>query len=287
MCRWLAYTGTPILLEELLYKPAHSLIDQSQHSRLRGDAGTTNGDGFGTGWYTEPSDDPLDADETPALFRGVEPAWGDRNLRDLSAHVRSGLFFAHIRASSPGAAVQETNCHPFRHGRWLWMHNGGISRFPELRRDLMLAIDPALFPLVEGTTDTETMFHLALTFGLVQDVPGSVERMVGLVEATAEQHGVPDPVQMTVAVSDGVRIWAFRYASRPPAPSLFYSTSMEALQSLHPENANLRLVSDRTRVVVSEPLTDLPEEWQPVDESSYSIIEDGKDETFPFVPRRG
>ena len=34
MCRWLAYSGTPIRLEELLVKRDRSLIDQSLHSRL-------------------------------------------------------------------------------------------------------------------------------------------------------------------------------------------------------------------------------------------------------------
>jgi predicted glutamine amidotransferase len=103
MCRWLAYTGTPVLLKELLYEPTHSLIDQSLHSRLGVE--TTNGDGFGVGWYGET--------ETPAVFKSVEPAWNDRNLRELSGHVRSGLVFAHIRAST-GTPVQQTNCHPFR-----------------------------------------------------------------------------------------------------------------------------------------------------------------------------
>ena len=105
MCRWLAYSGTPVLLEELLYKPAHSLIDQSLHSRLGVE--TTNGDGFGVGWYGE--------GETPAVFKSVEPAWNDRNLHELARSVRSGLVFAHIRAST-GTPVQQTNCHPFRHG---------------------------------------------------------------------------------------------------------------------------------------------------------------------------
>src|SRR5215218_1148781 len=76
MCRWLAYSGSPILLEELLYKPEHSLIDQSLHARLGVE--TTNGDGFGVGWY--------DANAyAPAIFRSVEPAWNDRNLREVAA----------------------------------------------------------------------------------------------------------------------------------------------------------------------------------------------------------
>jgi hypothetical protein len=151
MCRWLAYSGSPILLEELLYKPAHSLIDQSMHSRLG--ATTTNGDGFGVGWYTSGT--------TPGVFRAVGPAWSDRNLRELAGHVASPLFLAHIRASA-GTAVQQTNCHPFRHGRWLWVHNGMIRDFPKVKRDLVLAVDPSLYPAIEGSADSEIMFFLAL-----------------------------------------------------------------------------------------------------------------------------
>src|SRR5207248_6205369 len=142
VCRWLAYSGSPILLEELLYKPAHSLIDQSLHSRLG--AETTNGDGFGVGWYG--------AVETPALFHSIEPAWNDRNLRELATHVTSPLVFAHVRASS-GSPVQQTNCHPFRHGRWLWMHNGLIRGFDEVKRDLAFEVDPSLYSRIEGSTD--------------------------------------------------------------------------------------------------------------------------------------
>ena len=120
MCRWLAYTGSPVLIHDALYTPAHSLIDQSLHSRLG--AEPTNGDGFGVGWY--------DGESTPGVFRSIEPAWNDENLRELAGHVRSHMFFTHIRAAI-GSPVQQTNCHPFRHGHWLWMHNGFIDRFAD------------------------------------------------------------------------------------------------------------------------------------------------------------
>src|SRR3954447_6879187 len=139
MCRWLAYSGSPVLTGDLLFRPEHSLIDQSLHSRLG--ATTTNGDGFGIGWDGE--------GEEPALFKGVDPAWNDRNLREVSRQVRTRMFFAHIRAST-GTAVQRSNCHPFRHGRWLWMHNGMVAGFHDLRRDLAMAVDPELFPDIEG-----------------------------------------------------------------------------------------------------------------------------------------
>ncbi|MFB8244012.1 class II glutamine amidotransferase [Streptomyces sp. NPDC001046] len=274
MCRWLAYSGTPVLLDDVLYKPEHSLIDQSLHARMGVE--TTNGDGFGVGWYASHL-------STPAVIRDTGPAWSNRNLREISDHVRSSLFFAHVRAST-GTAVQQTNCHPFRHERWMWMHNGAITGFSELRRDLMMSVDADLFPSLEGTTDSEVMFHLALTLGLDRDPPGAVARMTGLVERLAREHGVPEPLQMTIAVTDGECIWFFRYSSGGNSRSLYYSSRVEDIRALHPDLAFLRHISDETRLVVSEPLGDLPGVWNAVPESSYGVVQPGRDMLGHFEP---
>jgi glutamine amidotransferase len=274
MCRWLAYSGSPVLLEELLYGPKNSLIVQSLHSQMG--AEETNGDGFGVGWYG--------AQETPGVFHSMEPAWNDRNLRELSGHINSGLVFAHIRAST-GSPVQHTNCHPFRHGRWLWMHNGLITDFHKTKRDLVLAIDPSLYPEIEGTTDSEVLFHVALTFGLEDDPPAAVARAIGLVEATGRDQGIEHPFQGTIATTDGERIWAFRYSSERKSRSLFFSTNVLTLRELYPENELLRNLSDEARIVVSEPLGDeLPGAWNEVPEGSYGVIQPGQDELRPFIP---
>ena len=273
MCRWLAYSGSPIRLEELLVKRDRSLIDQSLHSRLG--ATTTNGDGFGVGWY--------DDSGTPRLYRSTHPAWNDRNLRELAAGISSPLFFAHIRAST-GTAIQETNTHPFRHGRWLWMHNGLIREFARVRRELVLAVDDSLFGSIEGTTDSELMFYLALTFGLEHDPVAAVGQMVGLVEETGRAHGVEQPIQMTVATTDGRSIWAFRYSSEGASRSLYFSTDMETLKTLHPELEELGALSAETRVVVSEPLGDLPGAWNEVPEAHAGVVQPGADELLAFTP---
>src|SRR6201996_3076805 len=163
MCRWLAYSGSPIVMEAALYSPANSLIDQSLHAKLGAEA--TNGDGFGVGWYDKYAE--------PGVFRSIEPAWNDSNLRELSRHITSGLFFAHLRAAI-GSPVQQTNCHPFRHGKWLFMHNGYVDELATVKRDLVLAVDPALFPQITGTADTETLFYLALTLGLEENPPAAI-----------------------------------------------------------------------------------------------------------------
>jgi predicted glutamine amidotransferase len=275
MCRWLAYSGSPIRLEELLVKRDRSLIDQSLHSRLG--ATTTNGDGFGVGWY--------DDTDAPRLYRSTHPAWNDRNLRELAAGVSSPLFFAHIRAST-GTAIQETNTHPFRHGRWLWMHNGLIREFARMRRELLAAVDDSLFTSIEGTTDSEAMFFLALTFGLEDDPISAVARMVGLVEQTGQNHGIAEPLQMTIATTDGRTVWAFRYSSEGDSRSLYFSTRLDALKAAYPELEELAGLSDETRVVVSEPLGDLQGAWNQVPESHVGIVQPGQDELRPFVPIR-
>jgi glutamine amidotransferase len=274
MCRWLAYSGSPVSLEELLFKPAHSLIDQSLHSQLG--ATTTNGDGFGIGWYGTA--------DTPALFRSVEPAWSDRNLKDLSCHLESPLVFAHIRAST-GTAIQQTNCHPFRHGRWLWMHNGVIREFAAVKRDLAFVVDPGLYPEIEGSTDSELFFYLALTFGLEDDPAAAITRAVGLIEETGRSRGVEHPIHMTVATTDGASVWVFRYSSEGQTSSLFYSTAVETLRAQYPDNPVFQELSDETRIVVSEPLGDLAGVWNEVPEASYGVVREGRDELRPFAPQ--
>jgi predicted glutamine amidotransferase len=274
MCRWLAYSGSPVLIDEVLYKTKHSLIDQSLHARLG--AETTNGDGFGLGWYAPDV-------ETPAVFHSVEPAWNDRNLREVASHVESSLFLAHIRAST-GTAVQQTNCHSFRHGKWLWVHNGLVRDFHLTKRDLALAVDESLYSSIEGSTDSEMLFYLALTFGLEDDPPKAVERAVGFVEEVGHRHGTEHPIQMTIGATDGESLWAFRYSSERESRTLYYSTDMRTVRELYPDRPRLQNLSDETRIVVSEPLVDLPGAWNEVPESTYGVVQDGEDELRPFRP---
>ena len=274
MCRWLAYTGSPVVLTQVLYTPVHSLIDQSLHSRLG--AETTNGDGFGLGWY---ANGPV-----PGVFRSIEPAWNDQNLHELAGHIQSALFFAHIRAAI-GSAVQQTNCHPFRHGRWLFMHNGFIDGFAKMKRDLVLAIDPSLFPQIMGTTDTEVLFHLALTFGLDDDPPQALARAIGLIEAHGHAQDVEYPFQGTIATTNGDSLWVFRYSSQGRSRSLFFTRDVPTLREEYPDREILREVSDDTRLVVSEPIGDLPGAWIEMPEASYGIVSQGEDQLLPFAPR--
>lgn len=257
MCRWLAYFGDPIYLDRLLYEPKNSLIRQSLESS-RG-AVVTNGDGFGIGWYA--------SRETPGVYRDILPAWSDSNLRSLTHQLQSRLFFAHVRAAT-GTATSRENCHPFHSGRWMFMHNGAIGGFAQIRRQLEALITDDLYAQRRGNTDSEVFFLLLLANGIDEDVCRAFEITVEQIEGIMRDEGIEEPFKMTAALSDGDAVYALRHASAGEPPSLYWRPSEDHL------------------IIVSEPLDDAPDYWHPVQADSI-LVSAGHGETavHPFEPR--
>src|SRR5690348_6979377 len=134
-------------------------------------------------------------------------------------------------------------CHPFRHGQWLFVHNGYLGGFNQVRRDLLYAVDPELFAGLVGSTDTEAVFGLALTNGLTDDPIGALEHTVGFIEATARERGIEDAVQGTFGITNGETLWAVRYATKGPPRSLFATVEADTIRKLHPDNPRLQRLS--------------------------------------------
>lgn len=259
MCRWIAYRGETVALEHYVTAPAHSLIEQSMRAveALSG----INGDGFGLGWYA--------GHEEPGLYREVRPAWSDENLRHLCRHIRSHLFFAHVRAST-GTATTRPNCHPFAHGRWMFMHNGQIGDWSLIRRRAEALIPDAFYRSRVGTTDSEAVFLAILGAGADDDPVGATVRTLGTLTDIVRASGTAEPVRFTAALTDGHDLYAFRYASNETANTLYY-----------------RQVGDDV-VVVSEPLDHDRAGWQQVPPGHMIVARDGRavaPEPFPLDRR--
>ena len=279
MCRWLAYTGNAIRPSEVILDAQHSLVAQSLNSPLGKE--TVNGDGFGFGWYPEAAEPGAQ----PAYFHSIEPAWNDQNLRELTRNVRSPLFFSHVRAAA-APPIQQSNCHPFRHENWLFMHNGYLADFAAVKRDLTFAVDPSLYPHILGTTDSEVLFNLALTLGLKDDPIAGLGAAIGMVESVGADHGVAFPMQGTVAVSDGMTVWAFRYSTQGRTRSLFHSVDVDILREMYPDVERLDLFDSHAHLIVSEPLNDLPGVFAEVPESTVAIVDASGYRHQPFTPTR-
>jgi glutamine amidotransferase len=247
MCRWIAYQGETIALERYVTAPAHSLIQQS--IRALETTASTNGDGFGLGWYGEHGE--------PGLYREVRPAWSDENLRHLCRHIQSHMFFAHVRHST-GTATTRPNCHPFAHGRWLFMHNGQIGDWSLVRRRVEAMIPDPFYASRIGTTDSEAVFLAILGAGGETDPAGATIRTLATLTDIVRQSGTTSPLRFTAALSDGRDLYAFRYANNETANTLYYREA------------------GRNVVVVSEPLDREPANWKPVPPSHLIVARRGR-----------
>lgn len=233
MCRFLAYTGEAIFLEDLVCKPRHSLVRQSLQASEAKTA--TNGDGFGIGWYGER--------DTPGVYREVMPAWSDENLLALCANVRSHLFMAHVRAAT-GGGVSRLNCHPFHLGRYLFIHNGQVGGFGKVRRRLETQLPDDLYELRRGATDSELLFLLLMArVQAGEPVADALRAMLHDTRDAMVALGIDTPLRFSAALADGEQLWAVRWASDGHPPTLY----------LKPQRGGW--------AIASEPLGDDAEAW--------------------------
>ncbi|SIO06642.1 class II glutamine amidotransferase [Vannielia litorea] len=256
MCRWVAWCGAQIYLEEVISKPEHSLIIQSREAHSCKTA--INADGVGVAWY--------DGRPDPGLYKNVHPAWSDPNLRQIVRQVRSGLFMAHVRAST-GTATSYNNCHPFAVGRWAFMHNGMVGGFDALRKRIDQRIPDHLYLDRRGATDSEALLLMALGAGMEERPVAAMADAVAEAEALSRAHGTTPHMRFAGCWSDGQRVYAARCASDDHAPTLFYRQRPEGT------------------LVVSEPLEGLPEDWTPLPANRALVVSREGIEVMEFGAR--
>lgn len=272
MCRLMAYRGTSIVIDNLLYKPKNSLINQSLAAKEIEEP--LNGDGFGIGWYVP------EVNNEPVTFVSVNPAWSNRNLRNLAPKVRTGCMIAHVRAASVGE-VSESNCHPFQYNRFLMAHNGGIENFGLVKRKLRDPLSDEMYNWIKGQTDSEHIFaylvnylnknHKTVNADAVAD---AFENTYDYIKKLLSDTKISEAAYLNMAVTDGEFIVATRWVSDPKEEplTLYHSEGSRYVV----ENGNTRLEApkddDNAVLVVSEKLTDGPE-WTMIPRNHLVMVE--------------
>jgi len=256
MCRWVAYAGEQIYLEDIIFDQDYSIIQQSLSARES--SWSTNGDGFGVAWYSEKS--------TPGIFKDILPAWHDQNLRSIASQIKSKLFFTHVRATT-GTSVARSNCHPFNYKNWLFMHNGAIGYWRICRKQIEALIDPQYYPYRQGVTDSEAMFLIALSNGLQEDPVKAMKKTIRKVLKIMTQFGDAEPLRISATCTDGEKIWAFRYSSDSCSPTLYYGS---------PKTHAQVFFKDQINTISSEPTDNDAQHWYKVHEDSYIIWSKGQ-----------
>lgn len=282
MCRFLAYIGKPIILDQLLYQPENSLVRQSFKAKERVEP--LNGDGFGVGFYI-PEIDP-----TPALFVSTTPAWNNRNLRYNAPKIRSNCIFAHVRAASFGN-VSEANCHPFHYDKFLFMHNGEIGGFKKIKRRLREQLSDNVYNWIQSETDSEHFFALFLDKFLAKPKTYTANDIVKTLDETfadilelVAKYGGNEPSYLNIAITDGKTIVASKCTLGPSqlAATLYHSEGSRFVC----ENGVCRMIkadpSEHSILVVSEKLTDVKKDWHEVPKNHFVVVKE--DLSVSLVP---
>jgi glutamine amidotransferase len=271
------YKGSDeILLSKLILDPSHSILTQSYDSRLRLDIRRPiNADGFGIGYYTDPKLGP-----EPCIFTSTTPAWNCINLQRIASKTASQLIFAHVRATTEGSLSDE-NCHPFSHGSLMWMHNGNLGGWKQIKRRLGQRLADKWYLGVHGGTDSEWAFALFLDTleRMGHDPSSSLEEGFGpnilrtamlktieeindfianIPERIIYEENVDTRSLLNFAVTDGHTVVCTRYVSSKTdeAASLYYSSGT----TWHDKDKGNYQMDRRDKggdivLVASEPLT--------------------------------
>jgi glutamine amidotransferase len=272
MCRLMAYLGSPIIIDKLLYQPKNSLVNQSVNAKELEEP--LNGDGFGIGWYAK------EINLEPVTFVSVHPAWSNRNLKNLAPKVSTDCFIAHVRAASVGE-VSESNCHPFQYKNLLMMHNGGVENFANIKRKLREPLSDELYNWIKGQTDSEHIFAYLLNDLFKNHKTISPETVVDAFENTFKalkkmmaENGITEEAYLNMVVTDGHFIVGARYVTDPKQEplTLYHSEGSRFVV----EDGVTRLMApeddDHAVLVVSEKLSD-DKDWTLVPANHFIIVE--------------
>lgn len=276
MCRFTYYQGPPILVGSLITEPRHSLVNQSFQAEEREEP--LNGDGFGLGWYVP------EVSEEPALFKSISPAWSNRNLQELSRVISASCILAHVRAATQGLIVSEVNCHPFKWGKYAFMHNGDIGGFSAIRRPLINQLSDTAFAQIKGNTDSEHFFAVVIDELLQLEhlkpwdrLPTAMIKAVKKVQNLIDQHAPGSFSYMNMVLTDGHLAAVMRLTTDDPsnADSLYYNLGKkyiceEGICYMRDPGHHEKAV-----VISSEPLSK-DSGWEAVPVNSMLLIKEGK-----------
>ena len=275
MCRFIAYIGNPLVLDEVLFKPNNSLIKQSVNSKENKDP--LNGDGFGLGWYAQ------DIDFNPAIFRSIQPAWNDLNLQHLASKLRSNCFFAHVRSASRGH-VSQFNCHPFNYKQYLFMHNGDIGDFDKIVRELRHQLSDEIYNWIQGQTDSEHIFALFLQYLNdhqshinTKETAAILLKTIYEIKKLKENKNIDSISKINAVITDGKSMIAVRYSSdlNVSPETLYYASGSH--YEYHDHTCHIKKNENGktgTVIIASEKLTNYNAEWHEIPPNHFFLVFD-------------
>ena len=238
-------------VSSLVLEPPHGLLRQSYAPADMRCGGTMNADGFGAGWYPDPHGDAV-------CYRSAAPIWSDPAFSAVAGTAYSGAVLAAVRSATVGMPVTSTAAAPFSHRRWLFSHNGVVQGWPGSVAALAAELPVTDLLTLDAPTDSALLWALVRHRLRSGTDPAAV--LAGVVTAVA---ATSSGSRLNLLLTDGTGIWATAWG---------HALSVRT--------------TDRTALVASEPLDDLPT-WTEVPDRHLLVARPGHVRTEPLTDTTG
>ena len=301
MCRVLAYLGSPVVVDDLLYQPDSSLVQQTVQPRM---LNLLNLAGFGMAAWDDASHLP----DIPFEYGTTQVPVFDANLKALATKTRANCLLAHVRgvAYSHTVQVSRQNLHPFRYpdAKVALAHNGDLASFAQMKLDLIEHVRPEIVRFVHGTTDSEWIYALFLSQledpgarpGSSAEILRALENTFRILRQVRERVGIYQSSSVNLFVTDGVHLVATRFTfdfgcwgnTIHEANLSYLSQWYTAGQDYGLHNGEWKMVGGTQNpdsvIVASEPLTADHSTWLEVPEYSAVFVDtDARGLRYPRI----
>jgi len=219
MCRGLVYLGEKLRMQDVFFDAPYSLSQQTINARFMFNALNLAGNGF-LSWTKDT--------RAPILYKSEKQPFFDYNLGRLCQSMEADNCIAHIRGSSLNtrAICSYHNAHPFLfdHTEVAFAHNGGLDMGDHRQKELIFSdlrdvINADREDQIQGTTDTELLYALILTFAdkypdsnSSESIKKAVGEALGTCHAIRIKHGVENSSPMNFFFSHADYVMMLRYS---------------------------------------------------------------------------
>lgn len=268
MCRHYCFrANAPTKVECTLIRAQNALMSQSRADRR----GVAHPDGWGVAVYQA---------DRPTLERRAVAAYEDMHFSTTAERVYAETVVAHVRRATVGEPSL-ANTHPFTHGCWTFTHNGTVTGFRHVQKQLIHETAPELREFRQGTTDSEQVFYWLLTRmmqaglspeerctdpeALVQIVSDGLVTLAGLCEETTPA----EPPRLNILLTDGEAAIATRWNNTlwQILREGTHDCEICGIPHVHERPAH----EYRAVIVASEPVSD--EDWEELPDRSLLVVD--------------
>lgn len=162
MCRITLLLNHHITKENIMKFLCQSVLPKNTPRRNTGLDGEYHLYGYGFAWYYPHINKWF-------IYKNYLPFHQDKKYKKIVKHMlytKPSILIGHIRLIVPMSigGIDIINTHPFRYKNCIFVHNGRINNFCNVKNKVLALINQKYLSHIKGDTDSEHLFYLILSY---------------------------------------------------------------------------------------------------------------------------